>query len=111
MAVAVKNTPGVVANPLQRPAVLSLLGVLYVLVCLGLAVKVVPDLWWLGWSALGFRAPSLPGRVLLGAVEVALLLGFVVVGSRLLGPRPPVGVRAGIFVGLVELLLVMLLVR
>jgi len=111
MAVAVKNTPGVGSSPLQRPAILSLLGVLYVLAALGVVFKVLPWLWWQGWELAGFRPDSFLGSALVGVLGLVVIGGFVVIGTRLLGTHPPVGVRAGIFVALVELLLVLFLAR
>jgi preprotein translocase SecE subunit len=106
MAVAVKNPPGVRSSSLyNHPALISLLGVLYVLGCLGIVFGLIPRLWWETWNR-GFVSGSLLGLLML-AVAVALL----VVGAKLLGPNPPVGVRAGIFVGLVGFAIVLLLAR
>jgi preprotein translocase SecE subunit len=111
MAVAVKNNPEVAsASPFDRLPVVSLVGVVYVLGCLGIVFKLIPSVWWLIWpvasGGTGFVSSTLLGLVMLAAV-----IGLSVVGVRLLGTKAPVGVRAGIFVGLVGVLVILLLTR
>jgi preprotein translocase SecE subunit len=106
MAVAVKNTPEV-ASPslLDRMAVASLAGAAYVLGTLGIVFALIPSLWqglgWGGNTALLVR----------GLIQLAALIGLVVFGTRLLGPKAAIGVRAGIFVALTGFLVVLLLTR
>jgi preprotein translocase SecE subunit len=104
MAVAVKNAPEVGSpSPLERMQVVSLLGTLYLIACLGVVFKLIPTLW------------GTPGSAVSGAfltlVMLAAVVGLAILGGRLLGPNPPKGVRAGIFVGFTGVLLVLLLTR
>jgi preprotein translocase SecE subunit len=113
MAVAVKTSPGARSgNPTGSPAILSLLGVAYLLGCLAVVFKLIPWLWWSLFDATG-----LAGRfsVELGTGLVLLCLaagvGLLIFGGRLLGPHPPAGVRGGVFLGFAGLLLALLLAR
>ena len=109
MTVAVKNTPEVSTHGLMdRLAVSSLAGVVYVLGSIAIVVKGLPALWWI---YLGLSQQSFPAWALLIVVMVAAAAGLVYVGGRLLGPSPPHGVRAGIFLGLTGALLIGLIVR
>src|SRR5579872_3167002 len=109
MAVAVKNTPEV-SSPglLDRLAVVSLVGMVYVLGCLGIVFALIPSVWWSVWPQAGYPVVA---RALLGLVMLAAAVGLIVLGVRLLGPRAAVGVRAGIFLALVFVLLALLLTR
>jgi preprotein translocase SecE subunit len=107
MAVAVKNTPEL-GNPLDRLPVVSLVGVVYVLVCLGVVFGALP---WLWWNVFHFSTTSFAAGSVLGVVMLAAAVGLVVVGARGLGTKVPHGTRAGIFVALVGLLFVLLLTR
>ncbi len=111
MAVAVKNPPGVTSSPLDRPWVVSLLGVVYVLASFAIVFKLVPYLWWGAWDGLGWEKYQFIGGSLMGVLMLAAGVGLLFVGGRLLGPNPPAGVRAGIFVGFVGILLVLVLTR
>jgi preprotein translocase SecE subunit len=107
MAVAVKNAPGTTRpSLLDRPAVVSLLGALYVLVCLGIVFKAVPWAWGKIWTP-----PTFVGNTFMALVMLGVAAGLLVLGARLLGPRSVPGVRAGIFLGVVGLLVVLLLAR
>jgi preprotein translocase SecE subunit len=107
MAVAVKNPPEL-GNPLDRLPVVSLVGVAYVLGCLGIVFGAVP---WVWWNVLGFSRTSFAAGSVLGVVMLAVATGLAYVGGRVLGTKLPHGTRAGIFVGLVGLLLVLLITR
>lgn len=112
MAVAVKTPPG--NRPSEAPsspAVLSLLGVVYLIACLALLFKIVPDLWWTVWEGIGLSGYTFIGGTFLLAISLLLAFTLLGLGSRLLGPHPPEGVKAGVFVGLVGLLTVLLLTR
>jgi preprotein translocase SecE subunit len=107
MAVAVKNAPGTASSsPFDRPWVVSLIGVLYVLGCLAIVFKLIPGLWWSAWPEVSFASGTL---LVLLCLTVAGALFYL--GARLLGPNPPEGARAGIFLGLVGVLIVLLLTR
>lgn len=109
MAVAVKNAPEVSSSSLlDRMAVVSLVGVVYVLGSLGIVFGLVPWLWWSAWPQ---GAYPIVAKSLLGLVMLAVAVGLAIVGVRLLGPRAAVGVRGGIFLGLVFVLLALLLAR
>jgi len=113
MAVAVKTSPGARSDSSTgNTAKLSLIGVAYLLGCLAVVFKILPSLWWSIFEGLGVsRAYS----VELGALLVLLCIGIgywlLTFGGRLLGPSPPQGVRGGVFLGFVSLLLVLLLAR
>ncbi|HEV3116921.1 MAG TPA: preprotein translocase subunit SecE [Gemmataceae bacterium] len=101
MAVAVKNPTETSSRPgLNRLAVGSLLGTLYVLISLAVVFYAIPTLWGMVIS---------PHLARLSAVDVTLMLlvmagaagGLGYYGVRLLGPNPLHGLKAGIFAGLV----------
>ena len=108
MALAVKNTPETFRGRSFDPLLIgSLAGVVYLLASIGVAFHAIPAVWH---SLIG---PGLEG--LLGSfVNVAMLVlviaaaaaGFVYLGVRLIGPTAPPGLRAGIFVGFVGVILI-----
>jgi preprotein translocase SecE subunit len=108
MAVAVKNpTEGGTSSPFDRLPVASLLGLVYLLASLAIVFKLIPSLWTQYVTAnTSVTSGLLEGLVMLLAAGV---LGFV--GVRLLGPRPIPGIKAGIFVGLLGIVLILLLTR
>jgi preprotein translocase SecE subunit len=108
MAVAVKNTPGTSApSILDRPWVVSLLGVLYVTVMLGIVFAGVPALV----EMLGLRTSQLVGGSVAALGMLLAAAGLIYLGGRLLGPHQIHGVRAGIVVGLLGVVVVLLLTR
>lgn len=112
MAVAVKTSQD--ARSAKAPAsaaMLSLVGVVYLLACLVIVFKLLPEAWWSAWAALNLGPPTVVGGTILVLVALALGIGFLVLGARLLGSHPPVGVRAGVFVAFLGLLAVVLLTR
>jgi len=113
MAVAVKTSPGARSDsPTKSPAVLSLIGVAYLLGCLAIVFKILPWIWWSIFEAVGLsRAFSVEAGALLVLLCLALGIGMLVFGGRLLGPHPPKGVRGGVFIGFVGLLVVLLVSR
>jgi preprotein translocase SecE subunit len=102
MAVAVRNTPESVAQrPLNRLAVESLLGVLYVLGSLGIVFYGLPRLW--GTFNIGHEA------VQASFLVVAMLVvagGLAFGGWRLVGNQPPRGMASGIFVGVIGVVVI-----
>jgi len=108
MAVAVKKTPQQTSwSALERLGVVSLIGTIYAVGCWGIAFGLIPTAWdWLGWprttGPLGF---------LLAVAALAGLVGLLVLGTRLLGSSAPPGARAGAFVGLLGVLLILLITR
>ena len=107
MAVAVKNPPVAgESSPFDRLPVVSLVGAAYVAVSLGIVLDGLPYLWrtYTGLTEIG-------GNVLLGLIMLAVATGLAVLGARLFGPNRPVGARAGVFVGLVGVFVVLLLTR
>ena len=116
MAVAVKNaTKTAQARSGNALAVSSLLGAAYVLGCLAILFYPVPRLW----ASLvtpyfvppGSTGTSAVDMALLAVVLVAVAVGLAVLGKKLAGAAHPVGMRAGMFMGVVGVLFVILLVR
>src|SRR6185437_801650 len=104
MAVAVKNTPEVAsASMLDRMAVASLAGTVYALGTLGIVFFLIPSLWETGNNNVL--------AIVRGLLQFVVLVGLIVFGVRLLGPKTAPGVRAGIFIGLVGFLTILLLTR
>jgi preprotein translocase SecE subunit len=114
-SVVVKSPETSGSGPLDRLHVGVLAGVVYVLGSLAILFGLLPWLWWAP-GPLGFARPT-GGNPAVGAtvglvlVGLAVAAGLAYLGGRLLGPSPAPGVRAGIFTGLVTLLLVALLTR
>jgi preprotein translocase SecE subunit len=106
MAVAVKNPTDAPPSVLDRVAVVSLLGTLYVVGSLGIVFGLIPNLWW-----RTFPEGSWVAGAFLGLVMLIAATGLAFLGGRLLGERSLPGVRAGIFVGLILFLVVLLLTR
>jgi preprotein translocase SecE subunit len=108
MAVAVKNTPDVGPSPLDRLPVASLIGVVYVLGSLGIIFGLLPILWW---NVLGFSRTSFAAGSLLGVAMLAVAIGLGLLVVRGPGIKVPHGTRAGVAVGLLGLLIIVLLAR
>jgi preprotein translocase SecE subunit len=109
MTVAVKNTPEISSHSMfDRLGVAGLAGVVYVLGAIAVVVKGLPALWWI---YLGLPQESLAAWTLLIAAMFGAAVGFTVVGGKLLGPHPPQGSRAAIFVGLVAVGLIGIIVK
>jgi preprotein translocase SecE subunit len=112
MAVAVKNTPDTTSTrtPLNRLAVGSLVGVVYILGSVYLVLHALHYLWW-DKEALYLDDGSFVNWSLLILAMLGLTAVLVYVGKWLAGPSPPHGLRAGIAVGLGLLLLDVLLIQ
>lgn len=109
MAVAVKTTPRAsTPSPFDRMPIVSLVGAAYVIGCFGVVGLVLPYLWW---EVFGLDEASMMNQVLLMLVVGLTLFGMGFVGIQLLGNRAPVGTRAGIFVAVVGVLLILLITR
>jgi preprotein translocase SecE subunit len=109
MAVAVKTPTGARSSgTLDSPAILSLIGVVYLLACLSIVFWLLPSAWSAVFGPTGF---NFVGGSLLAIVGLAVGVGLLVLGSKLLGPNPPAGIRAGVFVAFVGLIVVVLLAR
>jgi preprotein translocase SecE subunit len=108
MALAVKNMPETSSQrSLNRLAVASVAGTLYVLASLVLTFYGLPQLWF------SFVSPWLAAAVgssvdiaMMILVMIGLALGLTWLGVRLVGPQPAPGVKAGICMGIVGLLVV-----
>lgn len=112
MAVAVKTSPGPKSSKTPpSPALYSVVGVVYVVVCLALLFKVFPALFWSGWDALGWSKAVVQGGALLLTLSCFLGALFLYVGAQFSDERAPAGIRAGTFVGLCGVLLILLLTR
>jgi preprotein translocase SecE subunit len=108
MAVAVKNTPeSATRHPLNALVVDSFAGALYVLGSLTAVFYGVPALWnvaidpWLMWTAVS-KALELVAMTAAG-------IGLIALGSQLVATRPVRGLRAGVFLALVEVLAIILI--
>jgi preprotein translocase SecE subunit len=109
MTVAVKSTPETRASsPFDRLPVACAIGVIYVLASIAIIVKGLPALVW---SWLGLSEQSFPAWFLLIAGMLAALALLVYLGTRLAGPNPPRGLRAGIFVALLGVGIIGLITR
>src|SRR5690242_15888419 len=107
MAVAVKNTPELASHGLlDRLAVASLAGTVYAIGWIGIVFYLVPGLWW-----RALPRDSAVAWSFLILIDLAVATGLTVLGARLLGPKAPHGVRAGICAGLIGVVLVLLLSR
>ena len=102
MAVAVKNTPESIARrPLNRLAVESLLGVLYILGSLGIVFYGLPRLW--ASFALGHEAV----QAALLVIAMLIAAGVLAYGAwRLVGTQPPRGLASGIFFGVIGVIVI-----
>jgi len=114
-SVAVKNPETSSSGPLDRLHVGVVAGVVYVLGSLAILFQLLPWLWWapgpLGFARATTGNPAIGATVGLILVGLAITFGLAFLGVRLLGPSPTPGVKAGIFTGLVILLLVGLVTR
>lgn len=107
MAVATKNPPEVASSGLLgRMPVVSLLGAVYAMGCLGIIFSVLPRVW-----RLFFDQSSFVSMTLLGLVMLSSAVGLIIAGGRVLTPRTLPGVRAGIFVCLLGFVTILLLTR
>ncbi len=113
MAVAVKNTPEVAsAGLLDRMAVASLAGTAYALGTLGIVFYLIPSLW------AGLNWAGNISWIVRGLIQLAVLAGLINFGVRLLKPSREAtgggtahGTRAGIFIGIVGFLIILMLTR
>lgn len=115
MATAVKNpsespAPTSAASQQMRLLRASLIGAVYLAVCLGLVAFGIPYVWkqaitpWLAKSLGSFV--DLAG---LAFVIIATIIGLIIAGIALAGSHPPEGLRAGVFtivVGVIAIFLV-----
>jgi preprotein translocase SecE subunit len=107
MAVAVKTPPETAPQqPLNRLAVGSLMGTIYVLVSL-VILYAIPAIWG---EVISPTLVSVAGPFVDGVLRVLVLVGVAILlmllGRRLLGSSPPHGIRAGIFFGTVGVWLI-----
>jgi len=88
MAVAVKTSSGARSSGTTGwLAVYSLFGVIYLLATLAIVFKLLPGLWWSAWEGVHLAPSSIVGAVSLALVEVAVGVGLIWGGARLLGKR------------------------
>jgi preprotein translocase SecE subunit len=106
MAVAVKNMPETTtitpSRPIDRLPVISLLGAGYVLAGIAAVFYLLPALWW-DWVQMA-RTPVMGTLLILTMVLTAGAWAFGAV--RLTRMSVPAGMKAGIFCGLLELLVI-----
>ena len=109
MATAVKNTPDTTtASLFDRPAAVSLVGIVYVVGCFGIVFQLLPYLFW---NVLKLDPTNLAWQFTVALLIIVSATVLLIVGLQLLGSRAPRGTRAGIFIGVVGVLLILLLTR
>lgn len=100
MTVAVKNAPeSGTANPLDRLAVASVVGVVYVVASLWAVFQGVPRLWDMVWPGAGAI-----GVTFMFVAMLAVAGGLAYAGARLYQSAAQPGLCAGVFFGLLGLL-------
>jgi preprotein translocase SecE subunit len=117
MAVAVKNSPMIGPTRTMNPlAVGSLAGTAYVLVSLGIASYLIPFVW--GWlvapgltSVVGPAVNASLLILVMLAVVAGLVYGGITLYRGLFASGAPLGLRAGVFTGVVGVLILALLTR
>jgi preprotein translocase SecE subunit len=97
-------------NPTTRLLTAGLAGAVYLLVGIAVAGYAVPLLW------TQFLAPAFAGNAFVNAflrivVQLGVIVGLVVFGSRLAGSDPPKGFRGSVFLWLVALIVGFLIAR
>jgi preprotein translocase SecE subunit len=111
MPVAVKNSPetgSLMKSLFDRLAFVSLAGTVYVLGSLGIVFYALPALWDLTVFPLLGPYTFVAGAGLILAMLV-VAAGLVYLGTRLAGPNPPHGLRAGIATGVLGVILILLI--
>jgi preprotein translocase SecE subunit len=109
MAVAVKhNRETSSPSLLDRLPVSILMGVAYILGGVGIAFPLLDSLWW-QWLGLNRSQPL--WWIALAVVWLVVVGGLVALGLRLLGPRPPKGLVAGIALSVGAILVVAFLAQ
>jgi preprotein translocase SecE subunit len=107
-SVAVKNPDTSAPGVLGRLHLGILAGVVYLVGSLAIIFGLLP---WLWYELLGRSRSSAVDGTLLVLISLAVAGGLAYLGTRLVGPSPVPGLKAGIFTTLVTLLLVLLLTR
>jgi preprotein translocase SecE subunit len=109
MAVAVKhNRETSSPSLLDRLPVSILMGVAYILGGAGIAFPLLDSLWW-QWLGLNRSQPL--WWIALAVVWLVVVGGLVVLGLRLLGPRPAKGLVSGIALSVGAILVVAFLAQ
>jgi preprotein translocase SecE subunit len=109
MAVAVKNNRETSSSTLfDRLSVNIVLGIVYVLGSLGILFPLLSTVWW-QW--LGLDRNSVLSWLLVLIVDAAVAVALVVLGRNLLGRNPAKGLRAGVALGALGVLLLALLTQ
>ena len=112
MSVAVKTPTGTTtAGSRVSLALVSLVGVLFLLASLAIVFELIPTLWWGFWDAFAGTESRFVGGSLLLLIGIAAVVGLFLMGGWLLGSDPQPGVRAGIAVGFLGLVFAVLLAR
>lgn len=109
MAVAVKmKSEQKTTRSWNSLAVPSLVGTLFLFSSLAIVFKLIPTLWI---QFVGNAGGPFGSAVLMGVAMVAAAIGLIYVGSKIIDNGTVHGLRAGIFVAFVGLLLILLLTR
>jgi preprotein translocase SecE subunit len=107
MALAVKDTPTAASRQFNRLAIGSLAGTAYVFASIVVVFYLIP---WL-WQSVVSSSDGAVSESLLGLVVIAALGGAIWLGSKLMSPNASPGIRAGIAVGFVGVVLIGLITR
>jgi preprotein translocase SecE subunit len=106
MAVAVKNSPDTQSRTAPFGLVMmSLIGAAFVLACIAVVFWAVPYAWEAGVAAHLSASMSFVSYAGLIVVEIVAIGILTYLGSALVGPAPPRGLRAGVFLVLAWLFL------
>jgi preprotein translocase SecE subunit len=98
MAVAVKNSPDAQTRTAPFGLVLmSLIGAAYIVACIAIIFWAVPYAWDAGVASHLPASMSFVSYAGLIVVEIIAIGILTFVGSSLVGPTPPRGLRAGVF--------------
>ena len=112
MSVAVKTPTGTTsAGSRVSPALVSLVGVLFLLASLAIVFELIPTLWWGFWESYAGIESRFVGGSLLLMIGIAAVVGLFLMGGWLLGSDRQPGVRAGIAFGFLGLVFAVLLAR
>ncbi len=105
MAVAVKNIPDSSTRMALGGLIsASVLGALYILGCAAVIFWGVPRVWDLGVVPYLARVPFVSVAILV-VIEIVTIAILSILATALVGPTPPQGLRAGVFLVLVWLFL------
>lgn len=110
-AVQTNNTDHQTPSPRTGLAFASVLGALFVLAGIGVAVYLVPQLWKDSVSPAVAQAGVFVDVTLRLVAQLAIAVAIIWLGSKLAGDNPPQGLRGGIFLVISTLITIFFLTR